>query len=283
MTKKSSLALRHWHKLSRNRLAMTGLFIVLVVIIAAAAAPLITSWDPVRIDLRNNTKAPDAQHLLGTDKLGRDVFSRLLYGGRISIMIGLSGALGGALVGIILGGIAGYFRGWIDAVLLRVSEVFMTMPQIMLILILVVFLGQGVFNLVFVFSVTGWTGTFRMVRGKFLSIREESYIEACRAFGVGELSIMFRHILPNALGPVIVVITTTTANYILSEAGLSYLGLGVPSGVPTWGNIINAARAVEVIRNNWWLWVPPGTIISLFVLGVNFLGDGLRDVLDPTQ
>lgn len=281
--RKSSLALRSWDKLRRNKLAMIGFSIIVTMSLAAILAPLLTSYNPNEINLVNRAKGPSWEHWLGTDKLGRDVFSRLLYGARISILIGLSGALGGAIIGSILGCFSGYFGGWFDKIMLRVSEIFMTFPQIVLILILVVFIGQGLFNLIFIFAITGWTGVYRLVRGRFFSLREESYVEACRAFGIGNMSIMFRHIFPNTLSPVIVSVTLSTAGFILAESGLSFLGLGVPSGVPTWGNIINAAKSVDVIQNNPWLWLPPGLAISLFVLGVNFFGDGLRDVLDPNQ
>ncbi|NOU96160.1 ABC transporter permease subunit [Paenibacillus sp. LMG 31456] len=262
---------------------MIGFSIILVMMLCAILAPVLTSYKPDEIDLGNRLKPPSTEHLLGTDKIGRDVLTRILYGARISIFIGLSGALGGALIGTVLGCFSGYLGGWFDKLMLRVSELFMTFPQLILVLILVVYMGQGLFNLILIFAVTGWTGTYRLVRGRFLSLREESFVESCRAFGISEMSIMFRHILPNTLSPVIVTVTLSSAGYILAESGLSFLGLGVPSGIPTWGNIINAAKAVDVIRNNPWLWLPPGCAISLFVLGVNFFGDGLRDVLDPNQ
>ncbi|WP_223869992.1 ABC transporter permease [Paenibacillus sabuli] len=280
---KSSLAMRNWEKLRRNRLAVTGFVIIALMSLAAILAPLLTPYDPGAVNLAKRVQPPSWAHLLGTDKLGRDVLARLLYGARLSIVIGLCSALGGALIGTVLGCFSGYFGGWFDKVMLRVSELFMTFPQIILILILVVFFGQGVFNLIFIFAITGWSGTYRLVRARFFSLRQESYVEACRAFGIGEASIMFKHILPNTLSPVIVSITLMTAGFILAESGLSFLGLGVPSGIPTWGNIINAAKAIDVIQNNPWLWIPPGVTISLFVLGTNFFGDGLRDVLDPNQ
>ena len=159
----------------------------------------------------------------------------------------------------------------------------MAFPQLLVVLILIVFIGQGIFNLIFIFSLTGWVGIFRLVRGKFMSLREENYVAACRIFGINKFSIMFKHILPNTLGPVIVLTTLSTAGYVLAEAGLSYLGLGVPAGVPTWGNILNAAQSIVVIENYPWIWIPAGSIIALFVLGVNFFGDGLRDIFDPKQ
>ena len=157
----------------------------------------------------------------------------------------------------------------------------MTFPQMILILILVTFMGKSTFNIVLIFSLTGWMTPFRLIRGKFLTLREETYVSVCEAFGISKFSIMFKHILPNAISPILVAFTINVAGYILSEAGLSYLGLGVDAVTPTWGNILNAAKSIDVIRNNWWLWVYPGSVLSLFVLGINFFGDGLRDVYDP--
>lgn len=281
--KKSSLASRTWEKFKRNKLAIFGSAIIIVMTLGAIFAPLLTPHDPNEVNLMFKEQPPSSEHILGTDKLGRDVFSRLLYGGRVSIMIGLVSAIGGAVIGTVIGCFSGYFGGLFDKITLRISEIFMTFPQIVLILIFVVFLGQGLLNLIIIFAITGWTGTYRLVRGRFFSIREENYVEACRAFGISEVSIMFRHILPNTLSPVIVTVTLSTAGFILAESGLSFLGLGVPSGIPTWGNIINAAKSIDVIQNSPWIWIPPGAAISLFVLGVNFFGDGLRDVLDPNQ
>jgi peptide/nickel transport system permease protein len=280
---KSGLMKRSWQKLKRNKLSMLGFTIVTIITLTAIFAPLLTSYAPEEIDLVNRTKSPSSYHLLGTDKLGRDVYTRLLYGSRISIIVGISGAVGGGLIGIILGCLSGYLGGRLDAILIRISEVFMTFPSLILVLILIVFLGQSLFNLIFIFSITGWMGMYRVVRARILSLREENFVEALRAFGINRLSIMFKHILPNTMGPIIVNITLSMPGFILSEAGLSFLGLGVPPNIPTWGNIINAAQEVNTIMNNWWLWVPPGVMISLYVLGVNFLGDGLRDALDPKQ
>lgn len=166
---------------------------------------------------------------------------------------------------------------------IRLSEILQTFPQMILILIMVAILSQGVQNLIIIFSITGWMTTFRMIRNEFMVLREETYVEVNKAFGISDLTIMFKQILPNTLSPIIVSTTINSAGFILSEAGLSYLGLGVPNTVATWGNIMNAAKSLDVIANNWWLWVIPGITISLFVLAVNFFGDGLRDVLDPKQ
>ncbi len=280
---RNTQGMRQWKKFKRNKMAVIALIVLGILIFASAFAPLLTSYDPEAISLTERTLAPSKTHLLGTDKVGRDVFTRLLYGGRISILIGLTGALGGAIIGAALGCLGGYFGGLRDRFLLRLSELFTTFPQTILVLILVAFMGQGVWNLFIVFWCTGWMGTYRMTRAKILSLREETYVLACQAFGISNRSIMFRHILPNAAGPVIVNITLSTAGYVLQESALSFLGLGVPSSTPTWGNIFNAAKALDVVQAYPWLWLAPGIAISLFVLSVNIIGDGLRDALDPNQ
>ena len=280
---RNTQGMRQWKKFKRNKMAVIALIVLGILIFASAFAPLLTSYDPEAISLTERTLAPSKTHLLGTDKVGRDVFTRLLYGGRISILIGLTGALGGAIIGAALGCLGGYFGGLLDRFLLRLSELFTTFPQTILVLILVAFMGQGVWNLFIVFWCTGWMGTYRMTRAKILSLREETYVLACQAFGISNRSIMVRHILPNAAGPVIVTITLSTAGYVLQESALSFLGLGVPSSTPTWGNIFNAAKALDVVQAYPWLWLAPGIAISLFVLSVNIIGDGLRDALDPNQ
>lgn len=264
-----------------NRLAVAGAVVVILFVLAVIFAPLFTSYSPVAPSLRNRNASPSEDHLFGTDSLGRDVFSRMLYGGRISILIGVVSAILGSTIGIILGSLGGYFGGKIDFVLVRLSELFLTFPSMIINLLLVALIGRGVFNLIFVFAITGWMTPFRLIRGKFLVLREETYVAVCRSFGISKLSIMFKHILPNAISPILVAITVNTAGYILSEAGMSFIGLGVPSAVPSWGNILNAAMSLEVVNNYWWQWLFPGLAISIFVLAVNFVGDGLRDVYDP--
>ena len=279
----SSLLKRNVRKFVRNRLAMLGLIVVFLIVFMCIAAPLLTEYDPAKPDFGAITKAPGGEHLLGTDKLGRDLFSRVLYGGRMSILIGVTGAFFGSVIGVVLGSIAGYFGGWTDSLLIRISEVFQTFPEMILILILGAVMGQGVGNLLFIFAITGWMTTFRMVRNEFLALRSETYVQVCEAFGMSKSAIMFKQILPNVLSPIIVSTTVNIAGFILSEAGLSFLGVGVPSDVPTWGNILNAAKSIEVVSNYWWLWAIPGSVITIFVLAINFFGDGLRDVLDPKQ
>lgn len=268
-------------KIMRNKLTAIGVLIFLLMLIACILAPILTKYNPNTINMDKLFQAPSREHIMGTDQLGRDVFSRLLYGGRISILVGVVSAVFGALIGMILGGIAGYFGGKIDSFLVRVSELFQTFPNIILILLISSIIGQGIVNIIFVFSITGWMTTFRMVRNEFLSLKQETYVQVCKAFGYSNIRIIFNNILPNSLSPVIVSLSLNVAGFILGEAGLSFLGVGVPSTVPTWGNIINAAKSIDIIQNNWWLWLIPGITISLFVLAINFVGDGLRDIMDP--
>lgn len=278
-----SMLRRNLEKVARNRLALIGIAMVTLVILACVGAPLLTDYDPKAIDYSAVLQAPNDAHRLGTDRLGRDVFSRILYGGQMSIFIGVVSTLAEAFIGVVMGGLAGYFGGKLDSVFVRFSEIMLTFPSMILILILVSMMGQGVWNLIIIFAVTGWMTPFRIIRGEFLSLREETFVEVSRSFGISDISIAFKQILPNAIGPIIAATPMNVASGILSEAGLSYLGVGVPAQTPTWGNILNAAKSIDVIASYWWLWVAPGVMICVFVLGVNFLGDGLRDVLDPKQ
>ncbi len=266
---------------ARNKVGMVGLVIVLVIILAAIFASLISGYSPTSLNPAIGRQPPSGTHLLGTDQLGRDVFSRLLYGARVSIYIGVAASLAETVIGSALGALAGYIGGWLDTVLVRISEIIMTFPQLILIMAFVALIGPGANNLVLVFAVTGWMTTFRLVRGEFFSIREETYVEACRAFGFGRFRIIFKHMVPNTLSPIVVAFTINIAIYIITAAGLSYLGLGVPITTPTWGNLLASAQSPQVMKEYWWLWVFPALAISIFVAGVNFIGDGLRDVLDP--
>lgn len=270
-------------KMMNNRLAMAGVAIFLIILLASVFAPLLTSHDPLKVDLRSMLQTPSSEHLFGTDRTGRDVFARVLYGGRVSILVGLGSALVAAFVGVGIGCYTGYRGGILDVIALRVSEIFMSFPQIILVLLLVSIAGQSLMNLIVIFVFTGWGGMYRLSRARMLSLREEEYVQALQSFGVSTFKICYKHILPNALGPIMVNITLTTAMFILLEAGLSFLGLGVPLHIPTWGNILNVAQDLRVLQNNWWLWLPVGSVISLFVLSVNFIGDGLRDSADPTM
>jgi len=273
---------RALRKMLSNKLAVIGLVFVSIVIVASIIAPLICKYDPQKVNLRMILKPPSSEHILGTDKLGRDVYARIIYGGRISILVGLGSALGAALIGVSIGAYTGYRGGWIDSLVLRISEIVMAFPQIILVLLLVAILGQSLMNLMVIFTLTGWGGLFRMTRAQMLSLREEEYVQALQAFGLSSFRISFKHVLPNALGPIMVNITLSTAMFILQEAGLSFLGLGVPLNIPTWGNILNVAIDLRILEDFWWVWMPVAGMISFFVLGINFIGDGLRDSTDPS-
>ncbi len=282
-TKASSPLVSSLKKISKNRLAMLGLIVMITIIAVSLLAPFLTPFEPDGVSIREKLEKPSVNHPLGTDKLGRDVLTRILYGGRMSILIGMLSAVGCGVIGIGLGAFSGYGGGVFDRVLLRVSEVFMSFPQTLLILLFVSLIGQGITNLFIVFIATGWSSPYRLVRGKYLSMREENYVDACIAFGVRRTSIMFRHILPNTLGPIMVNVTAHVAMFILAESALSFLGLGVPSSVVTWGNLLTSAKEVTTVKNYPWLWLPAGLTLSLFVLSINFLGDGLRDIFDPSS
>lgn len=267
--------------LLHNPSGVIGLVIVSLSIIGAIFAVQISGVAPDYIDPINSRLGPSSAHLLGTDQLGRDMFSRILSGGRQSIYIGVVASFLANLIGTVLGAIAGYLGGKIDAVVMRISELVMTFPQLILVLIFVSLLGQGINNVIIVFALTGWMTTFRLVRGEFFSLREEAFVEADRAFGFSKPRIIFKHLLPNTMSPIVVAFTVNIAIFIIAEAGLSFLGLGVPVTTPTWGNLLTAAQNPVVVNEYWWLWVFPALSIAIFVLGVNFIGDGLRDVLDP--
>ena len=281
--KGTSLGKRRWEKLLRNKLAFFGALMALTITILCIIAPLLTPYDPSHIEISLRYAPPSAEHIFGCDQSGRDVLARLLYGGRLSIMIGIVSALCTSLLGAMIGSAAGYFGGTVDQVLLYISEIFSSFPQTMLILIIMGFAGQGIVIMLGVFIFTGWVSSMRLVRSRILSLKQEAFVESCRATGISAPSIMFRHLLPNTLGVVIINCTSNIAGYVLSEAGLSFLGLGVPKGTPTWGNMLNAARNLNTMQNYPLLWLLPGIAISIFVLGVSFFGDGLRDVFDVTQ
>lgn len=277
----SSLAKRSLQKFVSNKLAMIGLIIVLLMTLMSIFAPLIAKFDPNAIDMTKINNPPGGEHIFGTDSTGRDLFARLLFGGRISILIGVTSALTTSIIGTILGLITGYYGGKVDAIVLRISEILQSFPMTILVMVLVTIAGPSVKNMILVFTFIGWMTVFRIVRNEVLRLREETYVEVNKAFGISDMVIMFKEILPNTLSPIIVATTINIAFFILEETGLSFLGLGVPTNVPTWGTIINSAKNISVIQNFKWQWIIPGVVISLFVMSVNFLGDGLRDALDP--
>ena len=283
----TKLTNRTLRKLTANKLAVLGVVMFFVICLLCFGAPLFTKYSPTAFALREKMQAPSLAHIFGTDQMGRDIWSRMLYGGRISIVVGLGSALGAALIGVTLGLFVGYKGGWLDNILMKVADIFLSFPQMVLIIIIVALVGQSLQNLIVIFILTGWPSMYRMARSKVLSLKEEEFVQALRAFGISDLKIAFKHLLPNTLGPVVVNITLSTAMFILQEASLSVLGYGVPQEIATWGNIINVITNSGTIRFDWlgywWMWLPCSIMLILFVLSINFIGDGLRDASDPNQ
>jgi peptide/nickel transport system permease protein len=218
---------------------------------------------------------------LGTDTAGRDVYTRLLYAGRVSLTVGLVAVAIYTGIGVVLGVLAGYYGGWVDSVIMRVADMVLSFPSLIIIIVMVSLLGPSIYNVMLVIGALGWPPIARLVRGNFLSLRQQEFVVAAQAGGAKHRRIIFRHVLPNALAPVIVAASFGMAQAILLEAGLSFLGLGVQPPTPSWGNMLSDAQSVLVLRNMPWLWLPPGIMIAITVLSVNFIGDGLRDALDP--
>ncbi len=279
----SSLMKKNIRKFLRNKLAVFGLIVVVVITVACIAAA-VTGIDYSTPNPTIMKEPPGGEHMFGTDTIGRDMLARVLFGGCYSIFIGVFCAVMSSVLGAVLGALAGYFGGKVDMAIVRISEIFQAFPQLVLVMMLVAILGtRSMGNMLFVFVITGWMTTFRMVRNEFMSLKNETYVKVCEAFGMSKSNIMFKQILPNVMTPIIVSTTTNVAYFILQEASLSFIGLGVADSTPTWGNILNAAKSLQVVQNQWWIWVFPGAAISLFVLAINFFGDGLRDVLDAKQ
>ena len=268
-----------WHYFKKRRMAVGGLALILVMFLIAGFAFFLAPYDPGKTEVSMKLKPPSFQHLLGTDQLGRDIFSRMLFGSRISLSVGFVAVGISILIGVLVGALAGYYGRWIDSLLMRFVDTMLCFPSFFLILTIVALLGPSIFNIMIVIGVTSWMGTSRFVRAEFLSLRERDFTQAARALGVKDGRIIFRHILPNALAPVFVTATLKVASAILIEAGLSFLGFGVQPPAPSWGNILTEGRTY--IFDAWWLTVFPGLAILITVLSFNLLGEGLRDALDP--
>ena len=279
----NSLNSRRIRKLLKNKLACVGFVVFVLVILACLCAPLLTSYDPNAISPTDKFLPISKEHILGTDQLGRDMFARILYGGRISISLALCASLLTGFVGVVMGCIAGYCGGKVDNAIMVSSEFIGCFPSNILTLLVIGFLGQSIVWMVAVWVFTGWSGTMRMVRSRILSLREEAYVDSCRVNGLNGAEIMFKHLLPNTIGIVIMSVTSAVGGYVLAEAGLSFLGFGLSPSMASWGNIINAAKNLDIMINHPQMWIIPGVAISIFVLSCNFFGDGLRDVLDVTQ
>lgn len=269
-------------KFMHNRKAVLGLIIVCFLVLAVILIPIFMKLDPYTTDRTVGfNKAPCPGHLLGTDDVGRDLFARLLYGGRISLFVGIMSTIISVLIGIPLGLIAGYFRGIAETVIMRVADAFMSFPTMVLILVLVAVFGPSILTVTVVIGVLGWTAIAKLIYGNVLSIREREYIQATKAIGMSTPKILLSEVLPNAIPPVWANISFRVAGAILTESSLSFLGMGVQTPQASWGNIIFAAQNLLVLTARPWVWFPPGICIILVVVGFNFIGEGVRDALDP--
>ena len=275
-------ARRAWRRFLSHRLAVgSSIFMIVVVLGVFPLATVVAPISPVRTALRAVRQAPSASHLLGTDMIGRDVWSRLIYGGRVSIAVGMIAVTIFMTIGTVLGSIAGYYGGKVDMLIMRITDTVMAFPVLVILISIVAIVGPGLLNAMVAIGLIGWTGVARLVRGQILSVRAMDFVLAAEAMGIPQGRIVRRHILPSIIAPITVAGSFGIASAILTEAGLSFLGLGVQIPTPSWGNMLNEAQSIELIESFPWLWLPPGLMISLCVLAINFIGDGLRDALDP--
>jgi len=268
-----------WEMFYKNKLALAGLAIVMGLFVVSLLAPLISPYDPGAIDLQNVLAPPSGEHWFGTDPLGRDVLSRMIWGARISLKVGFVATGLAILIGMILGAVAGYYGGLVDAVIMRFVDIMLCFPAFFLILAVIAFLEPSIWNIMIVIGLTGWMGVTRLVRADFISLRERDFVWAARAIGAGDARIIFLHILPNALASILVAATLGIAGAILTESALSFLGIGVQPQTPSWGNILTTGK--DNIDIAWWLSLYPGLAILITVVGYNLLGEGIRDASDP--
>jgi len=278
---RDSVQQRFWRRLIRHRLGMIGLVMLVILVVSAVFAPLIAGIDPAVTDLRNKNEPPSADHILGTDAIGRDVWARLVYGARVSLSVGLVAVGIYTSIALVLGSVSGFFGGFVDGVIMRFTDVIMCFPTFLLILTAVAVLPPNIFNIMVIIGIFGWPGMTRLIRGQFLSLRSQDFVTAAVATGVPTRRIIFRHILPNVVGPVVVAATLGLAGAILTESSLSFLGLGVQQPTPSWGQTLTNALMLPVLENMPWRWLPSAIAIAFAVLSMNFFGDALRDAFDP--
>jgi peptide/nickel transport system permease protein len=271
----------------RHRMAVLSVFVLLIIVISAVFAQSVSPYDPLQTQASDDLRPPSSQHFFGTDDLGRDVFSRILYAGRVSLTVGFLATLVSLIFGLVIGGVAGYFGSALDNVLMRAADLFLSFPTLFVLILLssllretnLNFLRSGMLPVVFVIAILSWMGLARLVRASFLALREQEFVLAARLVGASPLRIIVRHILPNTLGTIIVNSTLFVAYAIILESGLSYLGFGIQPPTPSWGNMLNRAQVYVYVAP--WLGVFPGLMIFFTVISINYIGDGLRDALDP--
>ncbi|PFP29654.1 peptide ABC transporter permease [Bacillus sp. AFS073361] len=271
-------------KFVKNKLAMISLFFLLLVTIVSILAPYITTTDITRINIGQMSLEPSSEHWLGTDKSGRDVFTRLLYGGRISLLVGISCTFFVTILGTLIGSISGYFGGAVDSLLMRFTDFILNFPFLVFVIVLnAILFGKvnGLWVLIGTISLLSWGGIARIVRSKILAEKENEYITAAISIGCSPTKVIVKHLLPNILSTIIVQATITFATMIVAETGLSFLGFGVPQEIPSWGNMLNSANEPDVLQFKLWIWVPPALIITITILSINFIGEGLKDAFNP--
>ena len=266
-------------RLLRNFAFTAGALLTVALVLVALAAPLLAPFDPNTQDTSRRLESPSKQHLLGLDELGRDVLSRIVFGARISLRVGFSVVLVASIIGVALGAMSGYFGGWTDTIIMRITDILLAFPGILLAIAMVAVLGPSINNVILALATIGWVGYARLVRGQVLKVREMEYVTAAKALGAKSPRVILRHVLPNVINPVIVMATLGLAGAILSEAALSFLGLGVQPPTPSWGAMLTSGRRYLGLANH--LAIFPGAAIMAAVMGLNFLGDGLIDALDP--
>jgi len=262
-----------------NPLAKAGLIIIVVIFTLAMLAPIIAPYDANAVNVKAILLPPSSAHWMGTDGLGRDVLSRMLYGGQISLLVGLVAVGISTAIGILLGALAGYYRGWVDTLIMRLVDIMLSIPSFFLILAVIAFLTPSIVNIMIVIGLTSWMGVTRLVRAELMSLTQREFVQASRTLGAKDARLIFKHLLPNSLTPIIVSSVLGVASAVLMESGLSFLGLGVQAPQASWGNILTDGK--EYIQFAWWLSLFPGMAILITVLGYNLLGEGLRDALDP--
>jgi peptide/nickel transport system permease protein len=268
-----------WRRLRRNRVALAGGAVVIVLFLVSLLAPWITPYDSDALDLYNVLMPPSAAHWFGTDELGRDVFTRVLFGAKISLKVGFVAVGIAVVIGTLIGLVSAYYGGWLDTILMRFVDIMLCFPTFFLILAVIAMLEPSIWYIMIIIGLTGWMGVARLVRAEVLSIRERDYVLAARVIGASDFRIIFRHVLPNAIAPVLVSATLGVAGAILTESALSFLGIGVQPPTPSWGNILTSGK--DYIEFAWWLSLFPGGAILITVLSYNLLGEGIRDALDP--
>lgn len=280
-TKKTSETLRKlfWRRFKKNKLALGGTAIIILLGIVALCAPLIAPYDLDAINTKEILTPPSQNHLMGTDDLGRDVLSRIIWGSRVSLLVGFVAVGIATAIGIFLGALAGYYGGSVDGIIMRFVDVMLCFPTFFLILAVIAFWEPSIWKIMFVIGITGWMGVARLVRAEFLSLKERDFVQAARALGGKDFRIIFRHVLPNSLAPVLVSATLGIAGAILTESALSFLGIGIQPPHPSWGNMLTAGK--DNIEIAWWLSFFPGFAIFITVMGYNMLGEGIRDAVDP--